>query len=82
MQKTPKKKQCNDVLIVFQFSLLELQLRRNSCSDNKESKGIDGKEPRERAMDRGEADREEIAPDGEWKPENCLLGHGEQSSGA
>jgi hypothetical protein len=63
MQQTPKKKQYNDVLIVFQFSLLELQLRRNSCSDNKESKGIDGKEARERAMDRGEADREEIAPE-------------------
>jgi hypothetical protein len=47
MQKTPKKKQYNDVLIVFQFSLLELQLRRNSCSDNKESKGIDGKKRRE-----------------------------------
>jgi hypothetical protein len=73
MQKTRKKKQYNDALIVFQFSLLEFQLRRNSCSDDKETKGIDRKEAREQAMDRGEEDREEIAPDEEWKPENCFL---------
>jgi hypothetical protein len=82
MQKTRKRKQYNDVLIVFQFSLLELRLRRSSCSDSKETKGIDGKEASKRAMDRGEADREEIAPDKECKPENCSLCHGEQRSGA
>jgi hypothetical protein len=65
MQKARKEKQYNDVLIVFQFSFLKLRLRRNSCSDDTETKGIDGKEANERAMDRGDTDREEIAPDEE-----------------